>query len=694
MKRKWMLTSLCAMGLLVAGVGVTSVTRDVIVANQATSEYAISFAQDNCINADYVDDSHSYPVKTALGNDIEFAIRSGGGIHASAASGSVLSFQGGAKLVNTMKINGLLRLEGAFSASSPTKSLDIAYGDTDGGSPAVFNQIGTLTATSFPVTIPGSPNAIKIGATGDAVSNLSSFKIVYTCSNDPSLSPLKYTIGNTRESYLVSGFSGASLADVVIPDTYLGLPVINIESSAFANDTAIKTLTLGKNISVINNDAFSDCTALTSVTLPATNALRTVNYRAFQGCTSLTSFPLSQVNTVGYDAFAHTGLSGVVTVGGLNSGSSPFSYCPDITGFALSSSSPAAYHIESGCLYRGTTLLCVPGSYTSLAIASGTTIIADSAARGALLTSVTLASSSDDLSISGSAFRDCTSLASFDFTTASTVGEHAFRNSGLTEANLPAVSILYDYAFADCASLGVVRLGSSLSQFMDGTVFGGDYGLSNILFSYSSNTKYKTVSSNGIASADGTILYYLKSIDQISAVGAIQSLPSTVTTVAACALAGSYATIKTANVTTIQSNAFSGWLGSKVTLGSAVSSLETYAFASCPNLTTVFADPLSTILTSIPDYCFSLSSKLNQVIIPTGVGSIGEHAFNGDVNVSRVFYGGSSRSEWTAIDFGTTTSAINTTLSNDILKFYREEAPSSNPTNYWHMAGGSPVLYA
>lgn len=694
MKRNWMIASLGAMALFVVGVGMANATCDVIVADEASGEYAIGFAQDNCINADYADDSQCFSVKTAMGNDVKFGIRSGGGIHASETSGFVLSFQGGAKLVNVTKINGLLRLEGAFAATSPTKSLDIAYGDTDGASPALFNQIGTLTATSFPVTIPGSPNAIKIGVTGDAFCSLSSFKIVYSCSNDPSISPLKYTIAATKNSYLVSGFSGSSLANVVIPDTYLGLPVVNIDGSAFANDTMIKTLTLGKNISVINGVAFSGCTALSSVTLPETNALRTINYRAFEDCTSLLAFPLGQVDTIGYDAFAHSGLAGIVTVHSINGDSSPFSYCPGITGFALSSSAPSAYHIESGCLYRNTTLLCVPGSYTSLTVPSDTTIIAASAAAGALLTSVTFASSSGDYSISESAFRNCTSLSSFDFTNVTTIGEHAFQNTALTEANLPAVSILYDYAFADCAELGAVRLGSSLSQFMDGRVFSGDYALSNILFSYSTNTKYKTIFTNGISSADGTILYYLKSIDPISAVGAAQSLPSTITTVAAYALAGSYAAINTANATTIQANAFSGWLGSKITLGSALSTIETYALASCPNLTNVLADPLLSVLVNIPDYCFSGSPKLAQLIIPTGVNSMGEHAFQGDTAVSKVFYGGSSRSEWTAIDFGTTTSVINATLSNDILKFYREGTPSSNPTNYWHLVSGSPVVYA
>jgi hypothetical protein len=691
MKRKLILTGLAASTLLVAAVGVVTAGGDPIIPNQANSEYAITFAEDNSINADYVDDSHHYAVKTAMGNDIDFSIRSGGGIHASESSGFILSFQGGAKLVNVTKINGLLRLEGAFAAASPTKSLDITYGDTDGASPAVFNAIGTLTATAFPVTIPGSPNAIKIGATGDAFCSLSSFKIVYTCSNDPSISPLKYTIDSVKTDYIVSGFSGASLANVVIPDTYLGLPVVNIADSAFSNDTAIKTLTLGKNISVIGARAFSDCTSLSSVILPEGNALRALNFRAFSGCTSLTSFPLSEVNTVDYDAFAHSGLSGVVTVGGLDSDTSPFGYCPGITGFALSSASPAAYHIESGCLYRGTTLLCVPGSYTSLTVAGGTTVIAGSAAAGSPLTSVSF-TSPVSCSVSEAAFRDCASLASFDFALIGSIGEHAFQNTAFTAIDLPEVTILYDYAFANCASLATVKLGSKLSQFMNGTVFSGDYAITNILFP-NGNSAYKAVYSNDIVSADGAILYYEKSISETAAANASLSLHPQITTIAPFAFAGSYCTVNTTNVTTIQSNAFSSWLGRKVTLGSAVSSLETYAFAACVNLTDVLADPLSTVLTAIPDYCFSLSAKLARVIVPTGVSAVGEHAFNGDVNILQVFYGGASRAEWTAIDFGETTSAINAALGNGILKLYREETPTTNPTYYWHMVSGVPTVY-
>lgn len=94
---------------------------------------------------------------------------------------------------------------------------------------------------------------------------------------------------------------GVSLTDVVMPNIYNGLPVIEIASESFYK-APFETLTILKGITTIGTDAFSYCASLTGVTIQ--NGVTTIGGYSFSHCTKLAyiSIPAS-VTAIDMSAF-------------------------------------------------------------------------------------------------------------------------------------------------------------------------------------------------------------------------------------------------------------------------------------------------------------------------------------------------------------------------------------------------------
>ncbi len=105
-------------------------------------------------------------------------------------------------------------------------------------------------------------------------------------------SGLKYKL--TGNSYSVVGIlSTNTRTDVVVPETYNGLPVDTIGYNAFEGATKIKTLTLGENVTSVGDFAFKGCTALRAINL---NKVNSIGNGAFRGCKSLQFVTVSEDN--------------------------------------------------------------------------------------------------------------------------------------------------------------------------------------------------------------------------------------------------------------------------------------------------------------------------------------------------------------------------------------------------------------
>ena len=97
-------------------------------------------------------------------------------------------------------------------------------------------------------------------------------------------SGMTLTLINNKTAYEVTG-KGTATGDIVIPDTYRGLPVTSIGKKAFFNKSDVSSVSIGKNVKSIGEYAFANCSYITSVTLP--EGLTFIGESAFASCRSL-----------------------------------------------------------------------------------------------------------------------------------------------------------------------------------------------------------------------------------------------------------------------------------------------------------------------------------------------------------------------------------------------------------------------
>jgi Listeria/Bacterioides repeat len=117
---------------------------------------------------------------------------------------------------------------------------------------------------------------------------------------------------DTETAYMIWYYEGTD-RDVIIPAIHGGLPVVEIDFSAFQGNGNITSVSIPDSVTLIDTDAFNACTALASVIFGENSALAYIANRAFQNCTSLSEIVLpSSVEYIGIRAFGGcTALAGV-----------------------------------------------------------------------------------------------------------------------------------------------------------------------------------------------------------------------------------------------------------------------------------------------------------------------------------------------------------------------------------------------
>ena len=180
--------------------------------------------------------------------------------------------------------------------------------------------------------------------------------------------------------------------------------IIGNSGGAFLGCSALKTLTIGANVTIIPNYIFEDCSGFTG-TLNIPSSVLSIGDYAFGGCTGLTgtiTIPMS-VTSINAGAFQGCiGLTGILTIPSsvTSIGIGAFSYCTGLTGTLTIPSSVTS--INAGA-FEGCTGL------TSITIPSSVTSIEDYVFEGCIgLTSITIPSSIK--SIGSEAFKSCTGL--------------------------------------------------------------------------------------------------------------------------------------------------------------------------------------------------------------------------------------------------------------------------------------------
>lgn len=134
---------------------------------------------------------------------------------------------------------------------------------------------------------------------------------------DPEFGLLDFKLNDNAAGYTVIGIGNVISANITVPATHNGLPVVGIGDAAFKNNQNIRTITLPDGLIEIGNHAFFGCSALESADLPA--VLTYIGMGAFANCTSLTGISLpDSLTDIGTDLFTGcTSLSSVNIGGGL-----------------------------------------------------------------------------------------------------------------------------------------------------------------------------------------------------------------------------------------------------------------------------------------------------------------------------------------------------------------------------------------
>lgn len=117
---------------------------------------------------------------------------------------------------------------------------------------------------------------------------------------------LEFHLKDNKE-YYVSGGTSTDLSNIVVPETFDGLPVTGIEwpgfqgqqmesitlpgtikhldNAVFYNCASLKSIVIPEGVTTISNSAFGKCTSLASVLIP--NSVNYIELGAFDDCTSL-----------------------------------------------------------------------------------------------------------------------------------------------------------------------------------------------------------------------------------------------------------------------------------------------------------------------------------------------------------------------------------------------------------------------
>jgi len=269
-----------------------------------------------------------------------------------------------------------------------------------------------------------------------------------------------YTVSNGTA--IITGYSG-NLKAITVPATVNGYSVTAIGKKAFANHTALTSVTISSGIKTLSESVFYECTNLTRVNIPKT--VTTIGDKSFLKCEKLTTITVASTNT------NFSAVDGVL----FNKKRTTLLQYP-------SGKSGITYAIPSTVTAIGDHAFAYSNNLTSMTVPSGVTSIGRYAFYYCSnLASVSIPSSVT--SVGNYAFYRCSDLTSLVIPSGvTTIGTYAFCYcTGLTSITIPkSVTNIGYYAFYHCVKLRSVSLPSSLAVIQQDT-FSGCTGLTSVV---------------------------------------------------------------------------------------------------------------------------------------------------------------------------------------------------------------------
>jgi len=413
---------------------------------------------------------------------------------------------------------------------------------------------------------------------------------------------------------------------------------------AYANMYA-KSYTLPDTVTQIADYAFYNCTNLTSITINATSQLTTIGYMAFYQCTNMVGLTIPQfVTTIKGAAFSSlfqlTSISipdSVTSIGG-----DAFYQCINLTTVTINATSQLT-SIGTGVFQscRALSTIFIPqyvtsiGAYPFAGCSNLSSIVVDvnnlsfisldsallDISQTTLLAYANLFSTSYELpdtviSIQSYAFSYCMNLETVTINSSSqltTIGYMTFYYCNhLTSINIPdSVTSIDESAFCQCTNLATVNINatSQLESIGKGA-FQSCSALSTIFIPQyvTSIGEYPFAGCLHLSS----ILVDVNNLSYISLDGALLNISQTTL----LAYANLYST--------------------SYVLPDTVTSIQSFAFENCTNLSTVTINSTSQ-LTSVGIYTFRKCTNLTSIFIPSGVTIINNYAFSYCTQLTKIY---------------------------------------------------------
>jgi hypothetical protein len=347
------------------------------------------------------------------------------------------------------------------------------------------------------------------------------------------------------------------------------------------------------------------------------------------------------VTSIGDYAFSDTAVNSVTILSNVSTiGAKAFEWCHPLTAINVDAAN-SSYGSVNGVLFdkSQTTLIRYPegvvGSYT---IPSGVVHIGDNAFYECTsLTSVTISDSVT--SIGDSAFVQCFGLDKVMIpNNVTNIGNYAFYATGLTNITIGnSVARIGDYAFFGCTWLTSVTIPDSVTSIGD-WAFEGCESMTNVTFGNS----VISIGDDAFNFCTGlTTVTIPRNVSTIGDEAFVYCYTLTAINVDATNLFFSSAAgvlFDKSQTTLVEYPA--GKAGNNYIIPAGITSIGDYAFENCGDLTNI---TIGNSITNIGEYAFSECS-LTSVAIPNSVISIGDGVFNGCENLTSVTIGSSVNS--------------------------------------------------
>lgn len=431
-----------------------------------------------------------------------------------------------------------------------------------------------------------------------------------------------------------SAFWGCNwLTSVTIGDS-----VTSIENSAFRGCSGLTSVTIGESVTSIGNSAFRDCSGLMSVTIP--DNVTSIGDWAFNNCSGLTSVTIgNSVKSIGGYAFYNcSGLTSITIPDSVTTiGDSAFFDCIGLTSVTIGNSvTTIGSDAFNGCIGLTSVIwnaiACTTAGSSSYPIFGGCTKLA------------TVTFGENATQIPAYAFYDYSGLRSVTIPdSVTTIGNFAFYNcSGLASVIIPdSVTTIGDYAFGNCNRLTSVTIGNSVtsiggaafvncSRLTSVTIGDSVTIIGNSAFCYCGRLTSVTIG-NGVTTIEMGVFSDCSSLESITVSESNANYASQDGIL--------YNKDKTQFIHIPKA------IKGAVIIPEGVTSISDFAFEGCGGLTSV---TIGNSVTSIGNRAFRNCSGLTSVDIPDSVTSIGYDAFNGCSGLTEINYRG-TKEEWNSI---------------------------------------------